>query len=48
MLLQEEIKMIVELDELKSVLIPKVARKDIKNLMRTMKKNGECNSQMDI
>lgn len=40
MLLQEEIKMLVDLDELKNALIPKITRKDIKNVMRTMKKNG--------
>ncbi len=40
MLLQEEISMLIELDELKTVIMPKITRKEIKTLMRLMKKNG--------
>jgi hypothetical protein len=48
MLVQEEIRLIEGLDALKSELIPKITRKEIKNLMRIIKKNGESNSLMEI
>ncbi len=48
MLVQEEINFLEELDLVKNELIPKISRKEIKNLMRIIKKNGECNSLMEI
>lgn len=40
MLVQEEIRLLEGLDSLKSELIPRITRKDIKNIMRTMKRNS--------
>lgn len=48
MLVQEEIRLVEGLDTLKNELIPKITRKEIKNLMRIIKKNGESNSLMEI